>query len=296
MRHIFNQLKSMSIMKLNMKKSFLLLAAAMMVFAAVSCKKDNKKVPVGPDPGPDPGGEVELIVIDGNFEDWDEAAGVVTVSMVPENAGWSQEDNQRIDALRTMKAVADANYIYLYLECDMDIEYQGGTSWDGSPLGKAFAGPLDIYFDADCATVLNEEGAEVPTGGIYWVFNPVGWEYLYESSSFFSATPGEVTEHAFDQFTGQNQTDIWSVSPPAKESVMQDGLVEAFTAREGSIVKAELRFVRAFMPKVTGDKLGIGALIQSTNWTLHGLLPQIKQETGNLVATEMLVIDLPPAE
>ncbi len=280
-----------------MKKVFMTIASiALMVSMVgfVSCKKNNDDKKPTPTtnsddpktPSEDPSAEPEaIIVIDGKFDDWAKAEGVVSVSMNDANKGIVIDgNNQRIDGLKTAKVVADADFLYIYLEADMTVKYGGGTSWDGSPLGEAFAGPIDIYINADN----NSE-----TGGIYWTFSPAGWEYLYESGSFFSQEPGEVAEHSFDQFTGEDGTDIWAVDPPAKESVLKDGMVSAFTAKEGDIIKAEMSIIRAFMPKITGNKIAIGFVQQSSNWTLHGVLPQVACEAGAFTAGTMLEVTLP---
>ena len=74
---------------------------------------------------------------------------------------------------------------------------------------------------------------------------------------------------------------------------MKDGLVTGFTAKEGNIIKGELAFIRAFMPKMTGNKIAIGFVQQSTNWTLHGALPQVACEAGAFTAGTMLEVTLP---
>lgn len=253
-----------------MKKAFLFIATAIMVATALSCTEDKKP---GREDIDDPDdGVTSLIEIDGKFDDWGKVTDAATASLVASNAGWMQADNQRIDALKTLKVTADGSYIYLYVECDLTVEYQGGTSWDGSVLGKAFAGPIDIYIDAD--------GNET-TGGIYWTWVPLGWEYLIEAASAFSAE-GEIGDAAVFQFTGEDQTDIWAVNPPAREDITRDGLFKGFSVKDGNTMKVEIALIRAFLPKINGTKINIAVLAQSTNWTLHGLLPQIAQTTTSL--------------
>ena len=245
-----------------------------MMFAAVACEpKENPNKPGEPDdPINEPEEPAAIVTIDGKFDDWAAINNAAVANIVPENKGWMQADNQRIDALNTLKVVADGSYIYLYIECDTTVEYQGGTSWDGSELGKAFAGPVDIYIDAD--------GNET-SGGIYWTWSPLGWEYLIEAASAFS-TEGDIADAATFEFTGEDQTDIWAVNPPAREYVSRDGLFTGKSVKDGNIMKVEIALVRAFLPKINGNKINIAVLAQSTNWTLHGLLPQVKQETASL--------------
>lgn len=266
-----------------MKKFYAFFLSASMIFASVafiSCQKqDNKKKPIIDDPEEEAG----LITVDGNFADWNNLSGVKTLNVVPENVGWKQADNQRVDVLKTLKAVADANYIYLYLEVDMSINDGGGVNWEGKPFEPNVAGPLDIYFDTD-----NDN----TTGGIYWAWSPFGWECMFESAAAFEDEIGDLSDGVSFKFIGENQTDIWATNPPAREDISKDGFAKGAGKKEGNIVKYEMSIVRAFIPDLK-SKVGIGVLIQSRNWQLLGLQPQIKQETENLVATEVLTIDLP---
>lgn len=274
-----------------MKKILSFLSVVAMAAAVVvSCgEKNNPNTP-----GDQPGGstddpvEEDLITIDGKFDDWAKLTDVTTTSWVEANAEWHQEDNQRIDALKTLKVAADGSYIYLYVECDMSVEYQGGVDWEGKTLGKAFAGPIDIYIDAD---------ANETSGGIYWAWVPLGWEYLIEAATCFS-NEGPIADAATYMFTGEDQTDIWQVNPPAREDISRDGLFNGISVKDGKTMKVEIALIRAFLPKIKGTKINIGVLAQSTNWTLHGLLPQIAQ-TGTTLGENtcgLLSVTLPAAD
>lgn len=266
-----------------MKKFFIFFTSAAMIFASIAftaCQKQNSKKSANIEEEDE---TADLITIDGLFTDWEKAKDVVVSNMVPENAGWTQADHQRIDALKTLKAVADANYIYLYMEVDMSINDGGGTNWEGKPFEPNVAGPLDIYFDTDVNNT---------TGGIYWTWVPLGWECMFESASAFEETIGNLSDGVAFKFIGENQTDVWATNPPAREDISKDGFAVGAGKKEGNIVKYEMKLVRAFIPGLK-DKVGIGVLVQSRNWQLLGLQPQIKQETENLVATEVLTINLP---
>ena len=271
-----------------MKKTLLFIATAIMVATAISCQEEKK--PGRQDIEDEEEETPALITIDGQFGDWAKVTDAATASLNPANAGWMQTDNQRIDGLKTLKVTADGNYIYLYVECDLTVEYQGGTSWDGSELGKAFAGPIDIYIDAD---------ANETSGGIYWTWVPCGWEYLIEAASAFSAE-GEISDAAVFMFTGEDQTDIWAVNPPAREDITRDGLFKGFSVKDGNTMKVEISLIRTFLSKINGNKINIGVLAQSTNWTLHGLLPQNAHATDSQSLGDstcgLLSVNIPSAE
>lgn len=266
-----------------MKKFNRFLASAAMIFASVafvSCQKDNSKKHNNIDEEEE---TEDLITIDGKFDDWKDVPGTVTANVIASNINWTQADHQRIDALKTLKAVADENYIYLYLEVDMSINDGGGVNWEGKPFEPNVAGPLDIYFDTDNNNT---------TGGIFWTWSPFGWECVFESASVFEDTIGDLSDGVAYKFTGEDQTDVWSTNPPAREDISKDGFAKGAGVKEGKIVKYEMSLVRAFIPDLK-DKVGIGVLVQSRNWQLIGLQPQIAQETPNLVGTELITVKLP---
>ena len=211
-----------------MKKVFMILASTLMV-AAISCSKPADNTPS--DDPEDPGQvDEDLITIDGKFDDWAKAQGVKTLNDLAANNNIEIDGSkQRVDALKTLKAVADPYYIYLYVEVDMSKTYAGGVeNWEGKILDPAHPGPIDIYIDAD---------NKAETGGIQWVFSPCGWEYLFECGSFFAAEDGTVSEgemagdaYNFDVFTGADQTDVWAAGGPFKESILRDGMASAYKA------------------------------------------------------------------
>lgn len=267
-----------------MKKTFRLIAALAAVSVAfAACKKDNGGK-TGEDEG---GGEQEAaIVIDGKFDDWGKVK--LLADLKPITLGWAQTDGQRVDFLKSLKVAADGVYIYIYAEVDRSKDDGGGTSWDGKPLTPDYAGPLDIYIDTD---------ANETTGGIYWVWEPFGWEYLFESATAFNETPGDLKDGILFEFTGENQTDIWAVDPPAYQDVTKPG----FALGKGvmgsdKVIKYELSLVRALMPKIKGDKIILGVLVQSNNWKLVGALPAPEQKTESLTKSAGVTITLPKAE
>lgn len=256
-----------------MKKTLLFIAMAMVV--VVGCNKpnnggksDDKDIPGGG------GSSDELILIDGEFADWD-AAGDRVVTIKSDNSYLGKEiseDRQRIDALKVAKFASDKFNLYVYAEVDKSVVYAGGVAnWAGEILDPATAGPIDIYIDADCKTITQGETV-IYTGGINWIWEETGWEYGFEASSAFSSE-GEIEEGTLFKFTGEDGTDIWAVDPPAKEDITGEGIFSAFSKKEGNIVKFEIAITRAFMPKL-GDKIKIGVEVMSENWMLMGVLPQ----------------------
>lgn len=246
-----------------MKKTILLLSAALFLF--VACKKDKPDGPDGPDK-PDTPTSDELIEIDGSFDDWSAAAGVITVKNDASYVGQEvDESKQRIDALKVMKIAADKYNIYVYTEVDMSVVYAGGVpNWEGVIMDPAKAMALEVYIDAD---------DNPATGGINWVWGTCGWEYHLEASVFNPVAVGEMEGASFNKFTGEDGTDIWAVDPPAQEEMTDNGLCAGNGKLDGNIAKYEVAITRALLPKL-GKKCAIGVEILSENWMLMGVLPQ----------------------
>lgn len=266
-----------------MKKTFKFFAAlAIAAVTFASCNKNDDKKNNGNEDE-----EFEaLIKIDGDFSDWNGVDLLADLKNV--NEGWKMTNGQRVDLLKTLKIAADGVYIYLYMEVDRSQNDGGGTNWEGKELTPAFAGPLDIYIDADN----NNE-----TGAIYWTWAPFGWEYVFESATAFAETPGDLSDGVLFQFTGENQTDVWATNPPAREEVTKPGFATgAGVMGSDKVIKYECSLVRALLPEIKGNKITVGVLVQSDNWQLIGALPTSKQETGDMVAMAGVEITLPDAE
>lgn len=265
-----------------MKKTFRLIAALAAVSVAfAACNKEN-----GSKNDEEGGEETEaLIKIDADFADW--AKADLLVDYKGGNNGWLMTDGQRLDLLKALKVAADGVYLYIYAEVDRNTNDGGGIRWDGVELDPAFAGPIDIYIDAD---------ANAETGGINWVWEPFGWEYLFESATVFSATPGDLSDGSLFGFTGEDGTDIWAVDPPAREDLTQAGFATGAGVVENGVVKYELSLVRALMPKIKGNQITLGVIVQSDNWRLIGAYPTLAQETTDFVKCPGFTITLPDAE
>lgn len=270
-----------------MKKIFLFIASAMVIFA--SCNKDPKKPnkPIDDEEGD------ELILIDGQFADWAAAEGVVTVKSDAEyeDETIDGEGGQRIDCLKTMKVVADKYNIYFYAEVSMaeGDKYQGGINWNGETVDPAWANWIDIYINADNKT---------ETGGINWVYDPYcGWEYNYEFQ--FAIEDGSMVENGdilesedgLFHFTGEDGTDIWASEPPTREGITGEGIFAGKAVKDGDLIKIEVSLTRSFM--TLGNKVCVGMEVLTSNWMLNGLLPQANQGDPMIWNGKLLEITLP---
>lgn len=264
-----------------MKKSFIFIAMALVMM--VGCNKPGTN-----NGGSNNGGQAsdELISIDAKFDDWAAAEAAGKVVSCKNNKEWEEEtvdeSLQRIDALKLMKVCSDKYNIYVYVEVDMTVVYAGGVpNWAGEILGPAKAMAADIYFDAD---------ANDATGGINWVWSPVGWEYGFEASVFSEnaeevGVPAEESlSGALFKFTGKDGQDIWEADPPLKENITGEGLFDGNGVKVGDIVKYEFAFTRAYMPKL-GKNIKVGVEVLTSNWMLCGVLPQSTSKPGDEGAT-----------
>lgn len=274
-----------------MKKILSILTVAALCFAVASCQKPNNpnsKPGPGPSDEPEPTDEfVAAITVDGDFADWGKATILANVTNTNPAGGGAQADGQRVGDLRVVKVAADGLFIYLYMEVDRNNDDGGGFSWDNKPLDPMFAGPLDIYINAD------NNGA---TGGIYWTWDPMGWEYLLESSTAFCAEPGDLADATLFKFTGEDGTDMWATDPPAREDVTLNGMAAGKGVVENGVVKYEMSLLRAALPGI-GEKISLGVLVQSENWKLIGSLPSITMdpEAANITAGTTFEVTLPAA-
>lgn len=233
-----------------------------------SCGKDPKK-PNKPIDGGDDEGE-ELIAIDGQFADWAALENVVTVKSNPNfNGETISEDHQRIDALKVMKLASDKYNVYVYVEVDESVMYEGGVpKWDGNFTVDGYPGHLQVYFDVD---------NNATTGGHEWQFAEQGWEYYFEGAEIFSTDAslvGEMPGGALNKFTGADGAELWATGDAAQEAVTGDGIFAGWGKKDGDIIKYELSFTRSYL-KITGSKIKVAAVVlQDADWMLEGCLPQ----------------------
>ena len=266
-----------------MKKAFWFIAAAMLIFA--SCSKDPKKPnkPTGDDEGE------ELILIDGEFADWAAAPKVLTVNRSAEYVGETiSEDNQRIDAVKTMKVVADQYNIYFYFEVDMSIMFKGGApKWDGNKAVDGYAAHLSIYVNTDNDPL---------TGGKEWEFAEQGYEYYYEFADVFSrdaSAVGEMAGGSMLKFTGEDGAELWASGDASQEEVTGEGLFAGWGKKDGDIIKYEVSLTRSFL-NIPGKKVSVGAIVyQDADWMLMSALPQANSGVEGSWTGKLLEVELP---
>lgn len=230
-----------------MKKNLLFIAKALTVVAAVafvSCNKDNK--PSRGSYDDDDEEQYEGIVkIDGDFSDWN-GIDCSTASLPSDGMTAST-------AIRTFKLTGDAMYFYIYAEMDasqLDME----SEWTN---------PVDIYINSD------NNGA---TGGIFYLWDPLGYEYLIESNLLAFGEFSDWSEPTFYKFTGEDGTDMWASNPPAVEQLASANLCKAAGKIEGGVAKWEMSVLRALIPGLN-NTINVGIMMQSPEWTRIGSLP-----------------------
>ena len=249
---------------MTMKKVFSLLAIAALVL--VACKKNDKPTPKPEDPE-DPETEyVAPITIDGDFADWAKlpAANVATATC---NA------DAKYKVLKTVKAYADAQYIFLYVEYD-PTAYDPETDWI----------PFHVYMNAD-------NSAE--TGGYGDEFAEADAEWLLETSI-------TAYDAALFKWWAEAGTNGWEWTEPGIEHTADDGWGAIIPEGQGigtsagstSTGKYEISIMRAMIEETVkfADSFTLGFDIQA-NWSTVGILPNaaISDDNPNGLAPKMKV-------
>ena len=253
-----------------MKKVFVtILAAIAMVSLVCSCEKDPKKG------GKDNGGEdaAAAITIDGSFADW-AAIKDLAVAEVPEEA------TERCNML-VMKAVADADNIYLYFEYAL-VEDQ-------------LEAPFDIFFDAD---------GNPSTGFISWIWSKegCGWDYLLETEGGILVNGTAIADlsdmniYMADNYMGpdaetgeQTQLDGWGDGAVQKKLELKD-FAEANGTVKNGIAMFEVSILRSVINANKKGSIGVGITISDASWSTTGVLPLDASGVGT---AEFLQVALP---
>ncbi|MCM1503014.1 MAG: hypothetical protein NC115_10165 [Bacteroidales bacterium] len=252
-----------------MKRNLLFMAKAMTIIAAmalVACSKDNK-------PSKNHGDDDDedtfqgLVTIDGSFSDWN-GLDCATATL-PDGA------MENFTALKTFKLSGDGMYIYIYAEIDKSVIDMAGD----------YANPVDIYINSDNKDL---------TGGIFYLWDPLGYEYLIENCLLANGEFSDWSEPMYFKFTGEDGTDVWATNPPAREELSSANLCKAAGKIEGDVVKWEMRIMRALIPGLN-NTINVGLMIQSTEWSRLGSLPVGPVVDGQETYTAPLQYTLPDA-
>ena len=250
-------------------------AAATMSFSACSTDDttpENNKQPETEQPGTEepgteepgtPSGPVELAInIDGDFSDWDAIpAENLAVATCAEDAQYT--------ALKVMKVCADADYINVYFE--YDVEQVVDLSWT----------PIHIYVDADNSpetgggdAMYTDADAEVMFEGVFAADGDlISWDpakfHWWEAAG---TTGWEWTEGDFLNQEGYHSSaDNWGADIPEGSGIAEG----AGVAAEG---KYELQICKEMVAGVKwAETVGIGMDIQQ-NWRTVGQLPNASGE------------------
>lgn len=230
-----------------MKKTFMFMAKAFSIIAAlafVSCEKKPANNGINDDDDDDDN-FVPAVTIDGNFSDW---SGLdCSTAVLPDGA------MENYTAIKTFKLSGDEMYIYIYAEFDK-------SKLD---LSSEWTDPVDIYINSD------NNG---DTGGIFYLWEPLGYEYLLENNLLAFGEFSDWSETNYFKFTGEDGTDIWAVDPPAREELSSANLCKAAGKIEGNTAKWELSILRALVPGLN-NTINVGLMVQSGEWARIGSLP-----------------------
>lgn len=205
------------------------------------------------------------IVIDGDLSDWDDVA---LHSTLPEDAA------ANYPAAKTMKAAADKDFIYLYLEYDNTL-----------PADKL---RLNVYMDTDMA--FGTDGLAT-TGAGSWLFSNDGTE-IYICGLLFDGsetTPGWSWAEVF-MYSGTPLAAEWDWTQIVSSGSGATANSRAVDLGNG-ISAVEASILRAAIPGL-GDQVKIGIYLQN-DWSECGILPQGPAAEDSFQAAEKLTLDLP---
>ena len=225
-----------------MKRFFLILTSTVTA-AALACSCDEK--PAEPDNKPDDSGDdvVEnLIVVDGEFDDWKGLKGVA-VAQLP-------DDEDAYPNLLTMKVVADKSNVYFYFE------YQ---------VGEETKTPFTLEIDAD---------DDPDTGLTDYHWASAGWDYALESSAGFISATGfaKMNDLKLLKPIEGNDGQARTLDPSNCTSGTAKG-VKNKGVRTNDIVKFELNVPRTLIKAESKGTINVGVYIENDEWKEIGILP-----------------------
>lgn len=241
-----------------MKIAKYLLIAAVAAFTLAACDKNDNPSSGKPstetpdeEPTQDPEDDA-VIVIDGDFADWD-AAPNIAIAECPDDAAKG--------SLLVMKFTSDEKFIYAYFEQLLE---------DGQAMS-----PFDLFLDIDN----NPE-----TGASCYLWDPCGWDYLIESEKGFLASATAVQDMddmALYKFIGPDGEDGWADPDPDdedwapyQERTEESGFASSAGVVKSGVAKVEVAIDRSIFGKL-GKKIAVGILLyDGPDWNDNGVLPQ----------------------
>lgn len=242
-----------------MKKVFSFLAIAAMVL--VACNK-NPKPNNGPDVPDDPEEEYEApITIDGNFADW----AKLDANKVAET---TCDPNAKYKVLKKVKAYADEQYIFLYVEYD-PTAYTAEDTWI----------PFHVYMNADNSAETGGYGDEFSEADAEWLLETSITAYdcaLFKWWAEAGTNGWKWTKHdAGLQAEEHTAEDGWGAIIPEGQGI-------GTSAGDVATGKFEISIMRAMIAEQVNfaDSFTLGFDIQA-NWSTVGILPNTASTDDN---------------
>ncbi len=196
---------------------------------------------------PAPVGPVsKTISIDGDLSDWDDVDGSNGyVSEAPEGAYYT--------AAQRLKATADENYIFLYIEYDNTVETIPNT--------------LDVFIDSDCAF---DGNGIATTGSGSANFDNDGSDILIQGSITDDTNAAGWSWAEIFMYSGEPMANNWlwtSVLAPGMGATANSVPVDLGNGRSAF----ECSIMRGAIPGM-GKEIEIGIVLEAS-WTTVGILP-----------------------
>jgi len=196
---------------------------------------------------PTPVGPVsKTISIDGDLSDWDDVdSSNGYVSDAPEGAYYT--------AAQRLKATADENYIFLYIEYDNTVETIPGT--------------LDVFIDSDCAF---DGNGIATTGSGSTNFDNDGSDILIQGAITDESNAAGWSWAEVFMYSGEPMAAAWnwaSVLAPGMGATANSVPVDLGNGRSAF----ECSIMRGAIPNM-GKEIEIGIVLEA-NWTTVGVLP-----------------------
>jgi len=190
-----------------------------------------------------------LILIDGDFSDWDEVpAEKLAKSVQPQNAEYV--------SLKEFKACADENFIYLYIK---------GV--------KPIAQIAQVFIDIDN----NPETGWTES----YVWLPCGADLLIAGPFLDRFSWGDIFHFTSEDGGGWN----WGTAIAEVTGIVEISEIIQFPGSDPDMVHAEISIARQLIPVTFANTVKIGFRLNDDGWVGTGHLPQ--QNSGDLAVPMM---------